>query len=209
MKTFAYDTVDSTNEQAKRLIAAGEVRDVACVVAGEQTRGKGTRGRSWSSPPGAGIYLSLVRVFERGEVRPTTLFTLAAGVACAEVLVEWTGITVHLKPINDLWADGGKLGGILTETTVAGADVTGLVVGVGINVSAVPRIVSSGAARPVSLQDLLPPERFARVAPRSIATALADRLLAWCAAAAGGEEAKIRAAWSRFVLPGAVLPESL
>ncbi|MHC5113057.1 MAG: biotin--[acetyl-CoA-carboxylase] ligase [Planctomycetota bacterium] len=210
MRSFEYDSVDSTNEQAKRLMAGGEIDEVAYVLAGEQTQGKGTRGRSWSSPAGAGIYLSLGRVYERGTARPTTLFTLAAGVACVEALSETTGVVVRLKPINDLWAGEGKLGGILTETSVAGSDVTGIVVGVGINVRAAERPVAPGAAVPVCLQDLMPPERFARLAPRPVAATLAERLHLWCDRVAAGEaEETVRDAWKRVAVPGAALPESL
>ena len=60
-KIIHCETVDSTMEEAKRIVESqGIVEDVLVVVADEQTSGKGTRGRSWASPKGAGLYFSIV-----------------------------------------------------------------------------------------------------------------------------------------------------
>ena len=60
MQSFHFDTVDSTNEAAKRMIRSGELRQPAYLLALEQTAGRGSRGRRWASPKDAGIYLSVV-----------------------------------------------------------------------------------------------------------------------------------------------------
>jgi len=125
------ETIGSTNDTVMQLAAAGAAEGAA-VLADAQTAGRGRRGRAWSSPPGAGLYLS---VLLRGEAltRAPGRSTLGAGVAAAQAIAIATGLGVSLKWPNDLvigdrWK---KLGGILCEAH--GADA--LVVGVGINVT--------------------------------------------------------------------------
>ena len=107
------------------------------VVAEEQTSGRGRRGHTWFSPPGAGLYVSVVLAPSRARVdveRATTLLTLMAGVALAEGIKAATGLPVDLKWPNDLQVTRRKLGGILAEASGAGTD--SIVVGYGINVAA-------------------------------------------------------------------------
>ncbi len=125
--------VDSTNDEALGLAAAG-APDGTAVMAGLQRAGRGRRGRSWFSPPGAGLYLSTV-------VRPcnwpggAALVTLAAGVAAARAVTRASGLPVELKWPNDIvigrpWR---KLGGVLSEGVGARGRVDAVVVGIGIN----------------------------------------------------------------------------
>ena len=125
------DTIGSTNDTVTQLAAAGAPEGTA-VLADEQTAGRGRRGRTWSSPPGAGLYLS---VLLRGEALTAApgLSTLGAGMAAAQAIATATGLRVSLKWPNDLviGAAWKKLGGILCEAL--GRDA--LVVGVGINLT--------------------------------------------------------------------------
>jgi len=125
--------VDSTNDEALRLAEAG-AGDGTAVVADLQRAGRGRRGRSWFSPPGAGVYLSVV-------VRPCdwpgglALVTLGAGVAAARAVTAASGLPVELKWPNDLvvgrpWR---KLGGVLSEAVGSRAPAEAVVVGIGIN----------------------------------------------------------------------------
>ncbi len=138
------ETIGSTNDTVMQLAAAG-APEGAAVVADEQTAGRGRRGSTWSSPAGAGLYLS---VLLRGEAltRAPGLSTLGAGAAIARAIARATGLRVSLKWPNDLviGAEWRKLGGILCEAD--GTDA--LVVGVGINVTpaAHPRDVAARAA---------------------------------------------------------------
>ena len=137
------ESIGSTNDAALALAASGEPEGVS-VLADEQTAGRGRRGRSWSSPPGAGLYLSVIL---RGDLASSPgLVTLGAGVAASAAVQAATGLPVRLKWPNDLviGADWRKLGGILCEAQGRGA----LVVGVGINLSAAahPPEVSARAA---------------------------------------------------------------
>ena len=121
--------------------AVGSTNDVAAslphrsvVVAGQQTAGRGRRGHSWFSPPGAGLYVSVVLAPGTARVDParaTTLLTLTAGVALAEGVETATGLAVDLKWPNDLLVAGRKLAGVLAE---GHADT--VVLGYGINVLA-------------------------------------------------------------------------
>ncbi len=125
------ESIGSTNDAALALAAAGEPEG-ASVLADQQTAGRGRRGRSWSSPPGAGVYLSVIL---RGEdlAKIPGLVTLGAGVAASAAVQVATGLPVRLKWPNDLVisAEWRKLGGILCEAQ--GRDA--LVVGVGINLT--------------------------------------------------------------------------
>ena len=89
MNSFRIDTVDSTNDEAKRLIAEGRLRGRGYVLAREQTAGRGTQGRSWLSPRDAGLYLSVARTGVEPPSPNVAQLTLAAGAACVEAIHEW------------------------------------------------------------------------------------------------------------------------
>jgi BirA family biotin operon repressor/biotin-[acetyl-CoA-carboxylase] ligase len=123
------------------LSSTGSTNDVAAslphrsvVVAAQQTAGRGRRGHTWFSPPGAGLYVSVVLAPGSARVDPrraTMLLTLAAGVALVEGVEAATGIVANLKWPNDLLVAGRKLAGILAE---GNGDL--VVLGFGINVLA-------------------------------------------------------------------------
>ena len=211
MRAIHYETVDSTNEAAKRLVHAGELTEPAYVLADEQTAGKGSRGRSWASPKGAGIYLSVVELPRRtiqtsDDATSTTSFTLAAGVACAEVLQEATDLDVRLKPVNDLYVDDCKLGGILTEAIVQGGMVEALIIGIGINVHPADRPVDPGVTEPTCLASLLSPQRLSRVDLNELVAKLVIKVRAWNAVVLAGDRSRITQAWEAHKLPGTTLP---
>lgn len=157
MQTFLFDSVDSTNEAAKRMLREGIIREDAFLLAREQTAGRGTRGRTWLSPRDAGIYLTVVQPMRAASARLTTDYTRAAGVACAEVLAEATGLPVRIKPVNDLYLHGRKLGGILTETLVQNGTVEALLTGVGVNVRLADRPLFAATVESICLEEALGP----------------------------------------------------
>lgn len=128
-----FDTLDSTNTEAKKMAQAGAPHGTV-VIADHQTGGRGRMGRSFCSPAGMGIYMSIVLRpgCAAGELMH---LTCAAGVAMCDVIDGLTDYRPGIKWINDLIADGKKLGGILTELSlVPGTDqVDFAIVGVGIN----------------------------------------------------------------------------
>lgn len=172
MLAFHFDSVESTNETAKKLFAEGAITEPAYVLSREQTRGKGTRGRSWCSPGDAGIYATFVDPARRRALPNMGELTVAAGEACVEVLRELTGLPIYLRPINDIYVDKRKLGGILTESSVQGEQVLVVYTGVGINLNRADRNLDSShlsgvnpgsTIRPVCLEELMKPEDFASI----------------------------------------------
>ena len=128
---YWYSQVDSTNTQAKRLAAQG-AKNGTVLIAGNQTAGRGRMGRSFQSPDGMGVYLSVIL---RPNCSPEELMhlTCAVGVAMVRAVKQVCGICPQLKWINDLVVNGKKLGGILTEMSVSAGIVDYAVVGIGIN----------------------------------------------------------------------------
>ena len=128
-----FNTIDSTNEQAKIMAKQGAPHGTV-IIAGHQSKGKGRMGRSFSSPEGMGIYLSVIL---RPACRAEQLMhlTCAAGVAMCDAIESVTGYRPGIKWINDLVAEGKKLGGILTELSIdpQSGVVQYAIVGIGIN----------------------------------------------------------------------------
>lgn len=126
-------TVSSTNDVLRELAANG-AGEGCVVVAEHQSAGRGRMGRSWHSPAGLGLYISvLIRPGERPAeaTRWTILASLAACLCCREA----AGCDATLKWPNDLIFRGLKLGGILAEMRSAGQSSDRLIVGLGLNVS--------------------------------------------------------------------------
>ncbi len=142
-------TVPSTHEFARlcleRIEEAVDGRRPGLFVAWEQTAGRGRHGRSWASPPGAGVYLT---VFARGEVEDLGDIPVRIAVALASRIASWTDDRCRLKWPNDLLVDGGKIGGILIDA-VHGGGAPWLFVSVGIN-REVPEVAGDGL-RPTGL----------------------------------------------------------
>ena len=126
------DEVDSTNIWAGRLAREGAPEGTIC-IADHQLKGKGSRGRSWESPKGEGIFMSLVL---RPEIRPeeAPMLTLLCACSLAAVLDEEFHIPVEIKWPNDLVLNKKKVTGILTEMSAQPGMVEHCIVGVGINV---------------------------------------------------------------------------
>ena len=128
---YWYPVIDSTSTQAKRLAKEGAPHGTV-LIAGTQTGGRGRMGRTFQSPEGMGVYLSVIL---RPDCPPEKLMhlTCAAGIAMVEAVEKAAGLRPRIKWINDLVADGKKLGGILTEMSVDKGMVEYAVVGIGIN----------------------------------------------------------------------------
>ena len=128
---YWYSQTDSTNTQAKQLAKQGAPQGTV-LVAGNQSAGRGRMGRSFQSPDGQGVYLSVIL---RPNCAPAELMhlTCAVGVAMINAVETVCGIRPQLKWINDLVIGSKKLGGILTELSLAKGLVEYAVVGIGIN----------------------------------------------------------------------------
>lgn len=124
-----FDSIDSTNTEALKQARIG-AEEGLCVVARQQTAGRGRHGRAWVSEKDAGLYFSIV-LRPKIETQFLPLVTLMSGVAVHDALAEF-GIEADIKWVNDLLVREKKICGILAETTDTN-DGLAVVVGVGIN----------------------------------------------------------------------------
>ena len=128
-----FDSLDSTNLEAMRQAKAGAPEGL-CIIAREQTRGRGRLDRNWHSPKDAGLYSSIV-LRPAFAVSSWPLISLAAALAVSDALAQACELAIDIKWPNDIFVGERKLGGILAET-VETSDGTAVVLGVGINVIA-------------------------------------------------------------------------
>ena len=157
----AHEVLDSTQTRARERVLAG-LRVPAAVLADAQSAGRGRGGRSWQSPPGAAVYLTLVWPSARPLATQSGL-SLVVGLAVRACLAQWQ-VAAQLKWPNDVWVDGKKLGGILVEGLPHGAGST-LLIGVGLNL-ALPPAAGAAIDQPwIDLAQLLdpPPPRNALI----------------------------------------------
>ena len=128
-----YDTITSTNTVLKTFAAQDAPAGLA-LIAGEQTAGRGRLGRSFYSPRGSGLYLSLLLRPHMSAVQATHL-TACAAVAAAETIEELSGHAAQIKWVNDILMDGRKVCGILTEASVdcENGMMQYVIIGLGIN----------------------------------------------------------------------------
>ena len=127
------ESVDSTNNYAKRIAEDGTPSGTL-VVADEQTGGKGRRGRSWSTPKGSNIAMTLLL---RPRFRPehASRMTLLAAMAVTCGIRRVTGLEAGIKWPNDVVVNGHKVCGILTEMNTEVDYIKYVVIGIGINVN--------------------------------------------------------------------------
>ncbi len=130
-----YDSIDSTNGEAKRLWQNG-LKEPALILAREQTAGKGRRGRIWHSPKDEGVFMSMLLTPDI-EPNHASMLTLIAGLSVSQAIKSLTGLDSMIKWPNDLVIDDKKVCGILTEMSAEMDYVHHVVVGIGINVNQV------------------------------------------------------------------------
>ncbi len=132
-KVLTFACIDSTNTLCRKKGEEGWAEGLL-VVADEQTGGKGRRGRSWNTPRGSAIAMSLLL---RPEVRPEriAMVTLVAGMALAKACRRLYDLPAEIKWPNDVVIGGKKLSGTLTEMSAQMSMVNYIVVGTGINVN--------------------------------------------------------------------------
>ena len=129
----AFSEIDSTNEQVKRLAADG-APEGTLVVAEQQSTGKGRKGRNFLSPPGVGIFMSML-LRPKVRVEDASRITLISALAVQEGIFNATGLNCQIKWPNDIISGKRKLTGILTEMSLEEERISYLVVGIGINVN--------------------------------------------------------------------------
>lgn len=127
-----FDTIESTNTEALNQAKQG-AEEGLCIVAGEQTAGRGRHGRTWVSAKDAGLYFSIV-LRPKIEIKFLPLLTLMSAIVVAEVLQELYDLKPDIKWANDVHINGRKICGILAEMTETKKGLA-VVVGIGINLT--------------------------------------------------------------------------
>ncbi|MBE5819079.1 MAG: biotin--[acetyl-CoA-carboxylase] ligase [Clostridiales bacterium] len=135
VNVIVFDEVDSTNTVAKSLAEQG-AREWTVVLALRQTGGRGRLGRSFFSPEGTGLYMSIILRPSVG-VDSALNITASAAVAVARAIENLTDKDPFIKWVNDVYVDGKKVCGILTEASfnMENSSMEYAVLGVGVNLS--------------------------------------------------------------------------
>lgn len=132
---YVYPTMDSTNREAKAQAVNRAVHGTVILSDG-QTGGRGRQGRAFFSPPGSGLYLSIVLRAEEMNFSSPTDITFHAAVCVCEAVESLYGLKLAIKWVNDLFLEGKKVGGILTEaiTDLESRSLSEIILGIGLNV---------------------------------------------------------------------------
>jgi len=135
-KVHIYDTLESTNKTAKEMAVSGCDHGTV-VIANTQTSGKGRYKRNFYSPPDSGLYLSFVFRAEILHIQNPSLITASVAVAVCRAIEAVSEERPKIKWINDIFIEGKKICGILTEavTDLESGSIDWIVAGIGINVS--------------------------------------------------------------------------
>lgn len=148
-----YPVIDSTNNEAKRLANDGSGKPML-LVAEEQTNGRGRQGKSFYSPPLTGIYMTLV-THPMSRLANAVTATTAASVAVCRAVEELTQLKPKIKWVNDVYLDGKKICGILTEaiTDFETQTVSSVIIGIGMNIKTIdfPSEVENAASLNVNI----------------------------------------------------------
>ncbi len=151
MKIKKYASLDSTNAEALRLIAAGKAYEGLVIQADEQTEGRGAGQNTWESAPGQNLTFSLI--LQPHFIPPSQQFVLTEMVSIALLDVLKTRLENHALKIkwpNDIWCNDKKIAGILIQNRIKGNLLDYSVAGVGLNVN--QTVFRSGAPNPASLK---------------------------------------------------------
>ena len=131
-----YEEIDSTNREAKAQAVAGAAHGTT-ILANRQNAGRGRCGKDFFSPHGSGLYMSFVLHSDRLGLDNSTAITAYAAVCVCQAIEAACNIRPAIKWVNDIFVDGKKICGILTEaiTEYECSHVREVIVGVGINIS--------------------------------------------------------------------------
>jgi BirA family biotin operon repressor/biotin-[acetyl-CoA-carboxylase] ligase len=199
----------STNADVLAAAVAGEPEGLV-VVAGTQIAGRGRQGRTWESPPGGGLWFTLLLRPDEVPVARFGWLPLLAGVALAEAVTEKTKVDAGLKWPNDLLVDERKCAGILAEATGTGGVALGI--GLNTNLDADQLPPAPTGMKATSLQELTGSEVDNDVLLDAVLDRLAVRYAEWRTRAGDPEESGLRWAYTqncvtigkrvRAILPG-------
>ena len=132
MKKIILDTIDSTNEYAKRI--AKDVNENVLIIANNQTNGRGTHGRNWYSEEGQNILMSFL-IKDINDYKSIDGITIEIGRIIHEILSNKFDLNFEIKLPNDILCNGKKICGILCESSITNNKVNYLIIGIGLNVN--------------------------------------------------------------------------
>ncbi|WP_155287897.1 biotin--[acetyl-CoA-carboxylase] ligase [Lacticaseibacillus zhaodongensis] len=165
-------TTDSTQLRAKELLNTGKITEPTAIIADQQTRGYGRRGRDFYSPQASGLYMSVIMPNPSGNLTNAGLLTTGVAAAAVQVLADFfPNKHFGLKWVNDILLNEHKVGGIITEAVMEmeSASSAAFIVGMGLNLTTAdfPAAISSKAGAIAAGAD---------VDRNRLAAALLDRL---------------------------------
>jgi BirA family transcriptional regulator, biotin operon repressor / biotin---[acetyl-CoA-carboxylase] ligase len=190
-----FDTLGSTNDEAASHARRGADEGL-CVIARQQSAGRGRQGRSWVSKPDAGLYFSIV-LRPKIEREQLGLITLMAGVAVHDTLREF-GLSPEIKWVNDVLVNEKKISGILAEAVDTPTGLA-VIVGIGINVKGQPALdTATSIEAELSEPGAVATGFFGSAAGsmQMVEKMLIDKLENWYETPSG-DQAAIIAEWSR------------
>ena len=177
-RVLEYDKIDSTNEEAKRLVREAARRPFDTVItAKHQTAGKGRRGKRFFSPGGDSIYASFI--LKPPKEPAEQLITAFAAVAVCEAIEQATDYRPRIKWLNDIYVGGKKVCGILAEG-ISGAAI----LGIGVNINIIEENFSD------ELRDIAGSLHMSREKRDRLFGDLIGRVFCYAAAEAGSSEAE-------------------
>jgi BirA family biotin operon repressor/biotin-[acetyl-CoA-carboxylase] ligase len=130
-----FDTIGSTNDEALAWIAAG-AQDGCLVAADQQTLGRGRLNRRWITRPGAALAFSMILLPTPDEIEYLGFFSPLGALAISQALENMLGLVPQIKWPNDVLLQNRKVAGILLEAAWLGNQLQGIVLGMGLNVTA-------------------------------------------------------------------------
>lgn len=135
-KISVFNTLDSTNSEAKRIATSPELSYPSVILAEQQTAGRGRLGRCFYSPSKSGIYLSILYK-PKNPVTEPSVFTATAAVGVCHAISEVFSVEAGIKWVNDIFLGGRKVCGILTEgiADFETNSITTIIIGIGINIT--------------------------------------------------------------------------
>ena len=131
---FYHKEIDSTQDEAFRLIKQGNCKNGSLIIADRQTKGKGTKQNKWYTGAGKNIAMTML-LFPNCKVADLEGITLEIAKWIQETIQELYNYKLSIKPPNDLYLNGKKICGILTQTMSIGEKVEALIIGIGFNVN--------------------------------------------------------------------------
>jgi BirA family biotin operon repressor/biotin-[acetyl-CoA-carboxylase] ligase len=159
-RIFAYKSIGSTNDSAKRL-AESDSPEGTMIIAEKQTKGRGRLGRSWQSPQNKGLYFSLI-LRPRVAVGNMPALSLVAALSVCRVIENITALEPLIKWPNDCLIGGKKVAGILIDISAELGRISYAVLGVGLNINMAVRDFSSEIRKKATSLAMETGEKFSR-----------------------------------------------